>query len=237
MADHVSADNAFRPATPVDHIDENAESVQTVDTLMPNLPNLELSERDTAPDRLESETFSTTGRSTEEEEPLLTTQISNDEHPHFASREKVPWFLKEKAPEDPKLKQYLWGTKRNKVLTLVTTLSILIFLVNLSALLVLSQLFPGGALLRSECRITSAVNTFLHLVVNIISTALLGCSNLCMQLLVAPTRKEVNSAHKKEPPVSLDIGIPSFGNLRSISHRRVTAWVLLGTASLPLHLL
>lgn len=56
-----------------------------------------------------------------------------------------------------------------------------------------------------------------------------------MQLLVSPTRREVNKAHNKGR--WLDIGVPSIRNLRSISPIRVVIWVVLGLSSLPLHFL
>ncbi|KAF2019264.1 hypothetical protein BU24DRAFT_489262 [Aaosphaeria arxii CBS 175.79] len=85
-----------------------------------------------------------------------------------------------------------------------------------------------------DCRNDSKINTGLHLVINLLSSVMLGASNYCMQCLSAPTRKEVDHAHARG--TWLDIGVPSFRNLRYINKRRVIIWALLGISSLPLHL-
>lgn len=56
-----------------------------------------------------------------------------------------------------------------------------------------------------------------------------------MQLLVSPTRREVDQAHSNKSWV--DIGVPSVRNLRFISFKRVVLWSLLALSSIPLHLL
>lgn len=86
-----------------------------------------------------------------------------------------------------------------------------------------------------ECHKVSKLNTWLHLLINVLSTILLSASNYCMQCLSAPTRSEVDRAHAKGS--WLDIGIPSTRNLRFISKRRAIVWAILGLSSLPLHLL
>jgi hypothetical protein len=72
-----------------------------------------------------------------------------------------------------------------------------------------------------------------HFLINVLSTLLLGASNLCMQFLVAPTRAEVDRAHSKKR--WLDIGVPSWRNLKSISGTRRGMWFILGLSSVPLH--
>lgn len=84
-----------------------------------------------------------------------------------------------------------------------------------------------------DCTVAARSTTGLHLLVNILSSLLLGASNYCMQRLVAPTRKEIDKAHAKKK--WLDIGMPSVRNLASISKGRVAIWVLLGLSSIPLH--
>ncbi|KAG8527921.1 uncharacterized protein KY384_006837 [Bacidia gigantensis] len=56
-----------------------------------------------------------------------------------------------------------------------------------------------------------------------------------MQLLAAPTREEVDKAHAKA--TWLDIGVPSFRNLRQISRSNCTMWSVLALSSLPIHFL
>lgn len=92
-----------------------------------------------------------------------------------------------------------------------------------------------GTIYEGKCSKVRSVNTGAHLLINALSIILLSGSNYCMQCLSAPTRADVDSAHAAG--VWLDIGIPSFRNLRWISPERVALWCLLGLSSLPLHLL
>jgi hypothetical protein len=72
--------------------------------------------------------------------------------------------------------------------------------------------------------------------VNVLGTLLLGASNYCIQCLSAPTRKELDKAHEKGG--FLDVGIPSFHNIKSnvIGTRKKLLWWILAFSSLPLHL-
>ncbi|MCJ1376967.1 hypothetical protein MMC17_000057 [Xylographa soralifera] len=92
-----------------------------------------------------------------------------------------------------------------------------------------------GVLYEGACSNSSQINTGLHLVINILSTLLLGASNYTMQCLSAPTRAEVDEAHKRGQ--WLDIGVPSVRNISRIGKGRALLWILLGLSSLPLHLL
>jgi hypothetical protein len=92
-----------------------------------------------------------------------------------------------------------------------------------------------GTLLKGECSKITAYSTGAHLIINVLSTLLLSGSNYCMQCLSAPTRREINNAHKQG--IALDIGIPSLRNLAALDPWKVLMWILLGISSLPLHLL
>ncbi|KEF58819.1 uncharacterized protein A1O9_03662 [Exophiala aquamarina CBS 119918] len=94
---------------------------------------------------------------------------------------------------------------------------------------ILVEIFHG------DCKRASTMNTWAHLAINVISTGLLAGSNYCMQVLVAPSRTDIDRAHAKFK--WLDIGLPSIRNLRYINPRRRWLWVLLAASSLPLHLL
>lgn len=74
-----------------------------------------------------------------------------------------------------------------------------------------------------------------HVLINILSTALLTASNYCMQILSASSREELEAAHARN--TWLDIGIISFRNLAYIDRRRMIFWCILGLSSFPLHLL
>ena len=86
-----------------------------------------------------------------------------------------------------------------------------------------------------RCSKTKAVSLWLHLIINILSTLLLGASNYCMQCLSSPTRAEIDSAHSRH--IWLDIGVPSVRNLRGVSWKKIILWWLFAISSFPLHLL
>lgn len=85
-----------------------------------------------------------------------------------------------------------------------------------------------------NCDKTKNLNTWIHFTINVLSTILLSGSNFSMQVLTAPTRKQIDNAHAKRR--WLDIGIPSIRNLRSMGHGRRTLWALILLTSAPLHL-
>jgi disulfide bond formation protein DsbB len=92
-----------------------------------------------------------------------------------------------------------------------------------------------GVLDQGDCGRIKTLNSGIHILINVLSTILLSGSNYCMQCMSAPTRGEIDQAHAAQK--WLDIGVPSFRNLRRIDRRRLLLWLLLGTSSLPLHLL
>lgn len=72
-----------------------------------------------------------------------------------------------------------------------------------------------GTIQDGSCTTTKNLGFWLHLVINVLSTLLLGASNYSMQCLSSPTRSEVDEAHRKHQ--WLDIGVPSVRNLKRIS--------------------
>ncbi|KAJ7832670.1 hypothetical protein B0H14DRAFT_2802673, partial [Mycena olivaceomarginata] len=76
--------------------------------------------------------------------------------------------------------------------------------------------------------------TALHVLLNVLSTLLLGAGNYCMQLLASPSRSEADNAHACG--VALDIGVPSIKNLRHIDGKRVVGWSAIGVTATLLHL-
>ncbi|PVH96548.1 hypothetical protein DM02DRAFT_535057 [Periconia macrospinosa] len=97
----------------------------------------------------------------------------------------------------------------------------LVFLINLVVTIwgSVHKDLKDGVLFHGDCERARQLNTLLHLAINILSTILLSSSNYCMQILSAPTRKEVDEAHAKGQ--WLDIGVLSIRNLRRINRRRV----------------
>jgi len=93
----------------------------------------------------------------------------------------------------------------------------------------------NGNIFQGNCNKAAHVNLGLHSLVNVMSTLLLAASNYGMQCLSAPTRSEVDKAHRRR--ARLDIGVMGFRNTRWVHWGRGWAWFLLGISSMPLHLL
>lgn len=92
-----------------------------------------------------------------------------------------------------------------------------------------------ATLLEGDETTVSRWNTIGHVFINILSTIILSASNYTMQVLNAPTRKEMDQAHASGQ--WLDVGILSVHNLRIISRKRAALCLVLAASSLPLHLL
>ncbi|OMP88404.1 hypothetical protein BK809_0003161 [Diplodia seriata] len=88
---------------------------------------------------------------------------------------------------------------------------------------------------KGDCSEMEHLQLGIHLAINAISTLLLGASNYCMQCLSAPTRADVDQAHRRG--MWLDIDIPSPRNFRFIRPIKSLYWCLLAISSVPLHLL
>ncbi len=162
------------------------------------------------------------------------------ENARFASvRLLSPWF----PSVDPKNEQAksfrTWRSRRDITLKTICLVAGIVFLVNLSATIIMRLKWGTGqdinTLSTGDCSKMSNINTGVHVIINVLSTALLGASNLCMQLLVAPTRSEVDKAHAKF--IWLDIGVSSVRNMKYISGHRVKVCLFLAISSLPLHFL
>lgn len=88
---------------------------------------------------------------------------------------------------------------------------------------------------QGDCTLVGRADTAMHLLINVLSTLLMGASNMTLQLIVAPTREEVDKAHGAGK--WLDIGVPSFRNLSRISRVSCAIWCCLALSSIPIHFL
>ncbi|KAI9836725.1 MAG: hypothetical protein M1837_003257 [Sclerophora amabilis] len=129
------------------------------------------------------------------------------------------------------------GWRCSVMIAIVATSAVLLINIVWTVWAVLTYGSHGGytTLYEGNCSKTSKLSTWLHLVINVLSSVLLGGSNFCMQTLMAPTRREVDRAHARGK--WLDIGVPSVRNLTMIHPRRAILWCFLVLSSLPLHLL
>uniref|UniRef100_L2G008 DUF6536 domain-containing protein n=1 Tax=Colletotrichum fructicola (strain Nara gc5) TaxID=1213859 RepID=L2G008_COLFN len=87
----------------------------------------------------------------------------------------------------------------------------------------------------ADCHDTRRVMVVVRLLVGALSTLVIVSSYIFMQLLVSPTREDVDRAHAQRR--WMDIGCMSVKNLRFISNGRRVLFVLFGLIWIPFHLL
>ncbi|KAI8302972.1 hypothetical protein K4K59_000289 [Colletotrichum sp. SAR11_240] len=87
----------------------------------------------------------------------------------------------------------------------------------------------------ADCQDTRRVMVVVRLLVGALSTLVIVSSYIFMQLLVCPTREDVDKAHAQRR--WMDIGCMSVKNLRFISNGRRVLFVLFGLIWIPFHLL
>lgn len=153
-----------------------------------------------------------------------------------------PWFP-EVEPDDPRSKGWLRKlSDRDVALLVLLGVSTSVFIFN--ALVAARALHEYGFssninnLLGNDdttCDQVKEYNKWLHFAINALSTTLLGSSNYCAQLLVAPTRADVNKAHPEKR--WFDIGVQSWNNLFRIDRTRRVLWFSLMISSGLLHLM
>lgn len=152
-----------------------------------------------------------------------------------------PWFPNV-DPTDPRAKTFRTRRARRTVVlwacfTIASTIGIINFV--LGGLLWSSrfQMSSDGVvtLYHGDCTIVKRADTLTHLLINALSTLLMGASNLALQLIAAPTRKDVDKAHSAG--IWLDIGVPSLRNLSRISRASCAIWCCLALSSIPIHFL
>ncbi|KAK6087656.1 hypothetical protein SCUP234_01295 [Seiridium cupressi] len=78
-------------------------------------------------------------------------------------------------------------------------------------------------------------NVALHLLLNIVSTAVFASSNFFMHVLNSPSREEVDRAHATGS--YLGIGVPSMRNAFRVGRFKTVGWIFLLLSSIPMHLL
>jgi hypothetical protein len=173
-------------------------------------------------------------------ENLLASAAASDQsNDHiFGSVEFLaPWF----PNVDPHKRT--WKSRRSQRNTVIwisfaSTLSI--FLLNFIVTIVVWLKYPlsrdgVATLYQGDCSFAKRLDAGLHVLINVLSTILLSMSNLSLQLIVSPTRTEVDRAHCSGQ--WLDIGVPSIRNIRILPRTTIVVAVLLAFSALPIHFL
>ncbi|KAJ5769580.1 hypothetical protein N7520_004139 [Penicillium odoratum] len=89
---------------------------------------------------------------------------------------------------------------------------------------------------QGDCSTSSHLSTAIHLIISILSTGLLMCSNFTMQCLSAPSREEVDAAHSRGR--WLEVGTSGgIRNFQIMDWKRRILWFLLLITSTPIHLI
>ncbi|KAF4872037.1 hypothetical protein CGCSCA1_v008817 [Colletotrichum siamense] len=98
-----------------------------------------------------------------------------------------------------------------------------------------SLIFNISKIFEGDCDSARVRLMALKAFVNAFSTLILISSNYFMQMLAAPTRTDIDAAHRRSR--WMDVGIPSMRNLRFVSPWRGVLWSLFALSSVPFHLL
>lgn len=150
-----------------------------------------------------------------------------------------PWFPESDPAHERAQTFRTWHSRRDVVMWTCSAIAVAILLVNFICTVYFhakwGEEHDVNPVYQGSCFRTYKINTGLHALINILSTLLLGASNLCMQLLAAPTRSEIDKSHAKRK--WLDIGVPSLRNLTHIRKSRLAIVLILGLSSVPLHFL
>jgi len=147
-----------------------------------------------------------------------------------------------RSPEQGQQRWRPWSGWRGLALALSTLTCVLaVLMLGLVAASYSRSRLSGGdtptqrtVIYSGECKAASQANNLLHLAINTIASCILASSNFFMQILSAPTRRQVDKAHARGK--WLEIGVQSYRNLFTLPWRNRVFWLLFGLSSLPLHL-
>ncbi|KPI41717.1 uncharacterized protein AB675_9089 [Cyphellophora attinorum] len=86
-----------------------------------------------------------------------------------------------------------------------------------------------------SCSAVSRSNFWIHLLINAVASAIYAVSSYVMQRLAAPTRIDIDNAHREAS--SLKIGSLAISNFSVLSKKKLATFALLWCSSMPLHLM
>lgn len=167
--------------------------------------------------------------------------LTSNRFGQYATKEVLKRYIPELDPKHERaVSLRIKMAKRTAALRIQLATSLLVFILNASLLAYLLTTYPidargVGTFTYGDCSDVSLLNSSLHVALNIASSLFLATGNYCMQILVAPSREEAEKAERKGH--ALEIGVPSFKNLRHIYCGRAVIWASFGILSTLLHLL
>lgn len=159
----------------------------------------------------------------------------------YARKSVLKNYIPELDPDHPRaITLRVKMAKRSTMLNIQLSVAVVVVALNLALLPWLLSAYPLshhgiGTFAVGNCSRLGMLNSALHVALNIVSSLFLASGNYCMQILVAPSREEIDRAYSKGR--SLEIGVPSVKNLWRIRRSRALTWVSIGVFSSLLHLL
>ncbi|KAK2010406.1 hypothetical protein LZ32DRAFT_619960 [Colletotrichum eremochloae] len=181
--------------------------------------------------------------SIEDNTPLVdaiddTSSVSSFRANRFANKDLLSgWFPQIERDENSSWS--IWLSKRSRALMVQIGIISTILITNLAVTIFAYSNYGSkngvGLIYHGDCSTVRQLDQWLHLLINLLGTGMLSASNFCMQLQSAPTRENVDAAHKDGK--WLDIGIPSLRNLRYLNKWQRASWALLALSSIPIHLI
>ncbi|KAK4450480.1 hypothetical protein QBC34DRAFT_460961 [Podospora aff. communis PSN243] len=156
----------------------------------------------------------------------------------FAEKDRLSWWFPQILDDEHKSWR-IWLSRRSRAILIQIGVVGVILFTNLGFTIFAVSRYGSdkgvGLIYEGDCERVRTLDQWLHLLINLLGTGMLSASNYCMQLQAAPTRANIDRAHKDNR--WLDVGIPSLRNLRYISNWRRLSWALLALSSVPIHLI
>jgi hypothetical protein len=156
----------------------------------------------------------------------------------FAEKDKLSWWFPQILDDEHKSWR-IWLSRRSRAILIQIGVVGVILFTNLGFTIFAVSRYGSdkgvGLIYEGDCERVRTLDQWIHLLINLLGTGMLSASNYCMQLQAAPTRANIDRAHRDDR--WLDIGIPSLRNLRYISNWRRLSWALLALSSVPIHLI
>lgn len=131
-------------------------------------------------------------------------------------------------------------SKRVQTLGAQMLLVTVVLLANVGLTVYANVRYPSGGaavglLHEGGCDEVGALDSWLHVLISVLSMLMLSASNFCMQLQVSPTRTHVDAAHAAGRWV--DVGLHTVQNMRHVRGARLARWVALALTSVPINML
>ncbi|KAK1757299.1 hypothetical protein QBC47DRAFT_442112 [Echria macrotheca] len=222
-----------RHVADVDGFTLNLMATTAAPDISPGTPDLASQERQNEQADTKRPSSDKVAVSSVEEDAAASFRVSR-----FAEKNKLSWWFPQILDDEHKSRR-IWWSRRSRAIVIQIVVIGIIFCTNLGLTIFAFSRYGSdkgvGLIYEGDCEKVRTLDQWIHLLINLLGTGMLSASNYCMQLQAAPTRANIDRAHKDNR--WLDIGIPSLRNLGYISNWRRLSWALLALSSVPIHLI